>query len=192
MKFLKIDKGTIGYINRKKIYECIKTIIMFSFAIGLYLIGYLTLKTNKNFWTIFSVLSVLPAAKSAVSMIMFLRFSSLIENEYSLIESAKGNVPTKYEYIFTTSEKSFYVKAASCIDSTIIVLLNKTKNITEAELKEHISTAIEREGFKGYSLKIYTDIDGYVNRLNEMNNKLSEEGSLSSERIYALFEAITL
>ena len=193
MKFLKINKGIHGYINKKRIYETVKTIILFAFAIGLYLIGYITLKTNKSLWTILAVLSVLPAAKSAVSMIMFFRFSSITDEEYSIIDNNKGLVSTCYEYVFTTSEKSYYVKAASCINNTIIVLYdNKSKKDLSNELKEHIVAAINREGFSGYSLKIFTDINEYVKRLNEMNNKLSEDSDYSTERIFALFNAITL
>ncbi|MDO4188746.1 MAG: hypothetical protein Q4D29_07120 [Lachnospiraceae bacterium] len=192
MKFLKNNKGSYLYINKKRIVETIKTVVLFSFAVGLYLIGYITLKTNKSLWTIFAVLSVLPAAKSAVSMIMFFRFSSISDDEYSLIESCRGKVLTNYEYVFTTSEKSYYVKAVSCIDSTVILLFNKDKLNASNELKDHINMAIEREGYKGYSIKIFTDIKDYTNRLKEMNDKLSEDSNYSAERIFALFNAITL
>lgn len=193
MKIIKPEKGVFGYINKKRIIETIKTIILFAFAIGLYLIGYITLKTNKSLWTIFAVLSVLPAAKSAVSMIMFLRFSSIEKDLYSAIESVRGNIATAYEYVFTTNEKSYYIKACSCKNNTIIALLdNSSKKDLSNEIKEHINVAIAREGFKGYSLKIYTSSKDYIDRLTEMNENLGTTQDLSYERIFALFNAITL
>jgi len=193
MKFIKAEKGTYGYINKKRIIEIIKTVLMFAAAIGLYLIGFVTLKTNKNLWTILAVLSVLPAAKSAVSMIMFLRFSSISADDYSKISQVMGNIPTYFEYIFTTSEKAYFVKCVSCCDKNIIVLYNMNpKKDFSAELKEHIMTAIEREGMSGYTVKIYTDFDSYIKRLSEMNEHLDGSMDKSSGRIIALFNAITL
>ena len=193
MKFLKAEKGTYGYIDRQRIIEIIKTVFMFACAIGLYFIGFVTLKTNKSIWTILAVLSVLPAAKSAVSMIMFIRFSSISKEEYTKIEGSRGNIPTNYEYVFTTSEKSYYIKAVSCCNNTVIALLdNKSKKDVSNEIKDHIISSINREGFKGYSLKIYTNINDYVLRLNEMNEKLLEDDNKSSNKLFALFNAITI
>lgn len=197
MKFLKAEKGLYGYINKQRVIEVAKTIFMFACAIGLYLIGFVTLKTNKSVWTILAVLSILPASKSAVNMIMFFRFSSIDKSEYDQIEAAKGAIPTKYEYVFTTSEKSYYVKSAACCDSTVIALLDnskggKKKNSMPNELKSHIMSSIEREGFSGYTLKIYTDINEYTRRLSEMNENLDGDADASNIRIFALFNAITL
>lgn len=192
MKFLQAEKGKYGYINKQKLFEIIKTVVMFACAIGLYLIGFLTLKTNKSLWTIFAVLSVLPAAKCAVSMIMFLRFSSLDKDEYNTVNNA-SNIPTNYEYVFTSSEKAYFAKAISCKDNTIIVLSNKNdKKDLSSELKNHLNLALEREGLSGYSLKVYTNTDDYVNRLKEMEIKLSTEGDTSYKRVFNLFNAISL
>lgn len=192
-KLLKNNKGSHGYLNKQRIIETIKTILMFAAAIGLYLIGYITLKTNKSIWSILAVLSVLPAAKSAVVMIMFYRFSSLSDSEYHEIDLARGNIPTCFELVFTTSEKSYFVKAASCCDSNIIMLYdNKAKKDQSTELKNHVTAAISREGFSGYTLKIYTKKEDYIKRLKEMDSHLDGEKDITSERVFLLFKAITI
>lgn len=193
MKLLDTKKGTNGYINRQKIKETIRTIIYFVFALGLYLIGYMTLKTNKNLFTILAVLSVLPAAKCAVSMIMFYRFSSISQSEYEEIKNAGGDIPLIFELVFTSSEKSYYIKSAACCDNTIVALLdNNKKTDLSNEVKKHILAAIEREGLSGYSVKIFNDNKDYNKRLVEMNEKLDGLSDTSSAIIFALFKAITL
>lgn len=198
MKFLQTEKGSYRYINKQRIIEIVKTIVLFSFAIGLYLIGYLTLKTNKSLWTIFAVLSVLPAAKNAVIMIMFIKFSSINEDDYTDIEKVKGEIPVKYEYAFTTREKSYFIKSAACSNKTVIALMDekynkgKNKNLALNELKEHITASIAREGLKDYSLKIFTDKKSYCKRLDEMNNNMSTDEDNSAEYIFALFNALTI
>jgi len=197
MKFLKAEKGLYGYLNKQRVIEIVKTVFMFACAIGLYLIGFVTLKTNKSIWTILAVLSILPASKSAVNMIMFFRFSSLDKSDFDLISTSNLKIPVRYEYVFTTNEKAYFVKSAACCDNTVIALLDiskggKKKNSLAAELTAHIKAAIEREGFEGYSLKVYTDINDYCRRLKEMNENLDGENDKSSIRLFALFDAITL
>lgn len=194
MKFLKCEKGLFGYINKQRKIEILKTIFMFACAIIIYFVGYSATKTNKNLFTVLAVLSVLPAAKSAVIMIMFFRFSSISKDEYDLIEKNRGNIPTLYELVFTTTEKSFYVKNACCADNTIVMFLNNKNNKSDSvnELRNHIISAIEREGLSGYSVKIYTVFEEYLKRIKEMDSKLNGITDKSSSAIFNMFRAITI
>lgn len=191
MKVLKKEKGAYLYIKYKRIVESIKTFFMFGCCIGIYFLGLYVLKTNKSIWTIIAVLGVLPSAKSAVNMIMFFRYNSLKDDEYTKIKESVKNIPTLYEMVFTTSEKSYYMNALSCSNSTIIAYSNENEK-KRKELSEHILTCINREELKGYTLKIYGDIDSYLARVKEMNDKLSIEDDNSYERLFALLEAVSL
>lgn len=193
MNKFKPAKGIRGYINKQKIIEIVRTLVMFGVSLGLYFYAYHLLGTNKSIWSIIAVLGILPASKSAVGMIMFLRFSSLSLEEYDGIVSCVGNVPTLYELIFTTKDKSFLVKACSCSMNTVILLADKsTKKYSSKELENHLSDCIEREGIKGITVKAYTDKENYCQRVSEMNSKLFSESDKSYDRIFKLFLSITL
>lgn len=193
MKLLKNEKGKYCYIKKQRVFEIIKTVLMFGCAIAIYLIGFITLGTNKNIWTIIAVLSILPAAKSAVSMIMFFRFNSISEDLFLDIEKSRGNVPAIYELVFTTSERAYYVLSCACCENTIIMLYEKNgKKDLSKELRDHLIASIDREGLKGYSLKIYTKKEDYINRLTEMNLNLNSTDDMSSTYVFALFKAITI
>ena len=69
----KNKKGTYGYIGKQRRWEIIKTLLMFGISIALYTAGYIATKSNKNLLTLVAVLGCLPASKSAVNMIMFLK-----------------------------------------------------------------------------------------------------------------------
>lgn len=183
------------YITKKRVYETVKTIVLFAFAIGLYFIGYVTLHTNKSLWSILAVLSILPASKSAVNMIMFYKFSSTDAEEHDMIEAKRGKIPVVYDLIFTTQETSYLVKSAACYDSTVILLIDdKTKKLQESmnNLKVHLQASFERDNLKDYSIKIYSKIDDYCLRISEMNSKLENDDYNSSNIAFALFNAITL
>ena len=66
-------KGTEGYIRSQKKYEVIRTLLYFAVSLSLYVAGYIQTGQRANLLTIVAVLGCLPASKSAVSAIMFLR-----------------------------------------------------------------------------------------------------------------------
>ena len=71
-------KGTRNYINSQKKFEILRTLLYFALPLGLFLIGYITTKTKVNLMTIVAVVGCLPASKSLVGAIMFLRYKSLL------------------------------------------------------------------------------------------------------------------
>ena len=52
-------KGEWGYINYQRKRVLLITLVLYVCAIGIYLLGYLTLKTNKSIWSILAILAVL-------------------------------------------------------------------------------------------------------------------------------------
>ena len=190
MKFFKPEWGNYNYINKKRTIEIIKTIIMFSVALIIYFGAFFYFKTNKNLFTVFAVLTILPASKCAVSMIMFLRFKSLSDKEYELINDISNNGTTVYEMIFTTDKAAYLVKACAVLNNTIIMWAEYDEKKNKL-LSKHIKACLERDYIKGYSLKIFSNMNDFVNRLNEMNNNLSNEAD-SIKPVKNLFMSITL
>lgn len=190
MRFFKPEWGNYSYINKKKTLEIIKTIIMFSVALIIYFGAFFYFKTNKNLFTVFAVLTILPAAKCAVSMIMFLRFKSLSEEEFKSIKDISYNGTTIYEMIFTTDKAAYLVKACAVLDNTIIMWAEYDEKKSK-QLSEHIKACLERDYIKGYSLKIFSNINDFTNRLKEMNNNLTNESD-TIKPVKNLFMSITL
>ena len=105
------EKGTYGYIRQSRIYSILRTLVLFLLALGLYAIGYYTTGTNKNLMTIVAILGILPAAKSMVNAIMYLRFRSLSEEAYFTYKDGANGYPLLYENVLTTSEQAYYLPA---------------------------------------------------------------------------------
>ena len=81
-------KGEMNYINTQKKYEIIRTILYFSVSLILFIAGYVTTKTKLNVLTIVAILGCLPASKSAVNMIMFLKYKSRFFQKIDLLIGA--------------------------------------------------------------------------------------------------------
>ena len=86
----KYTKGDYFYLQHKKKTETFKTIVFFGISALLYLAGYISTGSNKNYLTIVAVLGCLPASKSAVSMIMNLKVKPCSENAYKAISGKFG------------------------------------------------------------------------------------------------------
>ncbi len=194
----KRSKGEWGYINGQRLYVLVITIVLYACAAGLYLIGYLTLHTHRSLWTVFAVLSILPASKSMVNLIMFLRFKSLPADVHDEYDAAKGQLPVIYELPFTTYEKTYFVDAIACAGNTAAgCYLGKASGKTSHDsdiknLTNHLNTVLKNDGYKDFTIKIYDDKDDFIKRLAEMNVKLIDKRSDADEMILNTLKAVSL
>lgn len=194
----KRSKGEWGYIRSQRIRVLIMTVILYICALGLYLIGYCTLHTRKSLWTIFAILSVLPASKSLVNLIMFMRFKSLTAETHDRIHSCAGQLAIIYELPFTTYEKTYFVDAIACAGNTAAgCYLGKPsgKKSHDQDLKDlciHLENVLKNDGYKDFTLKIFDNIDDFTDRLKEMDNKLSTKRSVNDEGMLNTFRAVSL
>ena len=175
MKPLRKNKGEWGYINDRRLRVALITLFMYACAIGIFLLGIGITHTRRNLFTVISVLSILPASKSLVNMIMFFRFSSLSQGKYTMYSTAAGDIPIIYELPLTTYERTFFAEAVACTGGSIICFFkpadgkDTNAEALKAKLKEHIDTVLKNDGHKGFTIKIYDDPESFTGRLREMN-----------------------
>ena len=65
------------------------TIGMFAISLAIFIMGYISTKTNANYLTVVAVLGCLPASKCAVSLIMFLKAKECSSEDKDMIEAAR-------------------------------------------------------------------------------------------------------
>ena len=70
MKIKTNERGTAGYLHRLKRNKIILTAVLFAAALIMFFGAYATLKTKANIFSIMAVLTMLPAAKGLVSVIV--------------------------------------------------------------------------------------------------------------------------
>lgn len=161
----RLSKGEYLYLKEKKKAEILKTVCFFGISLALYLIGYITTGSNKNYLTIIAVLGFLPASKSAVSMIMNLRVKGCSEVAYEKI--SKVTEEGAYNLFFTTYDKNYdlshiYVKGMTVIGFT------ETKKANAADFEEHIKVCLKRDGIEGVNIKLYGKLEDYLTRVGQM------------------------
>ena len=165
----KYTKGDFEYLNYKKKTEIIKTIIYFGISAAIFIMGYLTTKSKANYLTIVAVLGCLPASKSAVSMIMYLKMKGCAEKYYRIMKEKYDDKRGSYNLYFTTYDKSYDIAHIFVKGMTVIAFTEK-ENMDEKYFEDHIKHMLLHDSIKGVNVKLYKNFDKYMERMEQMNH----------------------
>ena len=167
-------KGQRGYLDTQKVYEIIRTILYFSFSLSIFFIGWFHLKTRSNLLSILAVLFLLPASKSAVNMIMFLRYKSCDRENADLIDAESGEMNGLYDCVFTSYEKNYSI-AHLVVKGSTICGFSENKDFDEQSFDKHLNDILAKENYKNVSIKIFNDRKKYLERLQQLKTIDADE-----------------
>ena len=182
-------KGTRNYLNTQKKYELLRTILYFAIPISLFIAGIVQTGSRVNLLSIVAVLGLLPASKSLVSAIMFLRFHSLIGDVAEQAEAAAGDLQTLYDCVFTSYKKNFVVGHLAVRGNTVCGY-SENSNFEENDFYKHISDILKLDGHKEVTVKVFTDLKKYTERLAQMSSL--EENQERTAAVIATLKSVIL
>ena len=163
-------KGTRNYLNTQKKYEIVRTILYFAISLSLFAAGYIQTGRRANLLSIVAVLGCLPASKSAVGAIMFLRFRSCAEETSAEIERHTQGLVCLYDMVFGYAEGE--------------------GAFGEADFYTHIGDILKADGHKNVTVKIFTNLTKYTERLDQMKRPEPEDGLTRS--VVATLKSVAL
>ena len=177
----KYNKGEFLYLSHKKKSETIKTLVYFGISAAIFIMGYLSTHTKANYLTIVAVLGCLPASKSAVSMIMNLKVKGCSDKLHKEIKDRFGENTGFYNLYFTTYDKNYEIAHLFVKEMTVIGYTEKT-DMDENKFEEHLKTVLLHDAIKGVNVKLYKNMDKYLERISQMQsleNEISKEESIT-------------
>jgi hypothetical protein len=173
--FLNDDyKGTRDYLKIQGRYELARTILYFAVSLSLFGAGIIATGDRMNLLTIVAVLGCLPACKSAIDAFMFLRYKGCSPEHADEIDAHMAGLSGLYDRIFTTYAKNYQV-AHITVKGNTLCGFTQDKAFDEQGFYEHIRNVLQKDGFKEVSVKIFTDIHKYTNRLDQLRELETEE-----------------
>lgn len=182
----KIKKGDYGYYNFKRKRVIFLTILYFLLSLALYAAGYITTGSNKNMLTIFAVLGMLPASKSAVSMIMYLRYHGCSEENYQLFQDVAESFLHGYGLVFTTYKKNY--ESALCIVKNGYIYGYLSNHLEDGkELEKHIQDLARQNGYQS-SVSFFTNSKDFIKRLQELSIKEDEDRAKDEGLLNLLYQ----
>lgn len=160
-------KGTKEYIISQRKYELIRTILYFGLSFALFIAGYITTGTRNNLLTIVAVLGCLPASKSLVGTIMYFKYKSLNHEHADLIEQHSEGLFCLYDLVFTTRDKTYPVLHMTIRNQNVIGYTESVK-ISVKDCEAHLKTILQIDHHTDISLKIFSDINQYTDRMEQL------------------------
>ena len=184
-------KGTFGYIRRgRKIFGFV-TLGLFAAVLIMYFGAQKYFGTNKNVFTILAALSCIGVGKFAVDWVMFMRAGCCSESARQAIEPHIGKLSGAYDLYMTSYEKNFCISHAVSAGKSVCALTEDAGcDVKSGEM--HIRTMLENDSFKGYTVKIFRNLDDYTRRLDELNMLEDSKERKSIQGVINLLESISL
>lgn len=178
-------KGQYEYAKYNKIYETVKTIIMFALSFGVYFLGIKIAGSNKNYLTILAVLGLLPASKSLVSMIMAYRIKVTDLKFKDNINNHIHDLFGMYHLLFTSDDKNYFIDHLVITKNAIIGYSSDIK-FDSNSFNKHINKHLKMDSISDITIKIFTDQKNYLNRLEEIstNTNIVEPNAKVTDLIF--------
>lgn len=172
--FKRIIKGDRDYLKKKRTRVIVLTIIYFAAALSVFLIGYITTGSKRNLLTVVAVLGLLPACKSTVNMIMFLRAKGCSQDVANLIEEHSGRLISMFDMYFTSYSKNFSI-SHMVVENKVIIGLTEDVKFDSKAFNEHIETMLKNAGHNNVTVSVTDSVDKYLVMLDNMNSELYPE-----------------
>lgn len=185
----KYKQGDYEYYNRKRNWEIIKTLIYFAVSFSLLVAGYVATKSKANLLTIVAVLGLLPASKSCVSMIMYIRYHGCSEENYLQLKDMLENFLHAYGLVFTSYKKTYEVAGCIVKNGYIYGYLTNHQEMHD-DLEEHIAGIVKRNGYQA-TVGMYTKAEDFVNRCKQLEDKKTENEE-NDRKLMELLHQISL
>ena len=167
----------------------IRTLLYFAVSLSLYVAGYIQTGQRANLLTIVAVLGCLPASKSAVSAIMFLRARGCSAEAAKEIQAHSRELDGIYDCVFTSYKKNFSVSHMAVRGNTVCGYTEDPK-FQENEFYKHLGDILKLDGQKDVTVKIFSNLARYTERLEQMASLDREEAKTQS--IIATLKSVSL
>lgn len=190
---MKLTKGCFGYLNAKKKWETLKTVIYFALPAAIFLMGYYTTGTKKNLLTVVAVLGCLPASKSAVSLIMYLKAGVCSGSCHETLQERgldRGDTLLLYDLYLTSYEKNFQISALA-IKNKAVCGYTEDGRCDVGAGEKHIAEILRQSGYEGLTVKLFTDLSKFADRLAQMNDT-AEKKEEKEKAIAGILKDISL
>lgn len=197
MKSNRKKKGEKGYLAEHKKVTVFRTVLLFALSLAVFLIGYFSTGSNQNLLTIVAVLGCLPASRSAVNMIVTLRYHGINDADYRKIREHEGQCACLADLVFTSYEKNYEIHHMAYADNCLIGYTANEKCDAKA-CEKHLHGMCVQNNLGDVSIKIFKEMPKYLNRLDqiqrlpEYTQKEQTAAETKTAEVLSLMRAISL
>lgn len=188
---MRITKGSYGYIKAKRRQLTVVVVLMLALVLVIYFGAMAWLGTNQNWFTILAALICLPTAKMGVSMIMFYRATGCSAEAHDAITEYAQDLPNAGYDLYMTNDKEEYAISHVTVAGGSVIALTENRRCDTNHGQTHIRRMMQGNGYHGYTVKIFSSLDSYLQRLEQLAMLDAGEDSKDAEVLH-LLEQISL
>ncbi|MCM1173937.1 MAG: hypothetical protein NC341_02680 [Blautia sp.] len=189
----RVQKGSYGYISCQKKISAARTVLFFALSLAVYGIGIYSTGSNQNLLTVVAVLGCLPSCKSAVNAVMFFRAEGCSQAAFEKISKATAydtELTGFYDMYFTSYKKNFPLSHMVLKGNVICGYTESGKCDCRAG-EQHLEQMLVQDGYKHMTVKIFDNLDKYIDRLGQLS-RLEAEENRNREGMIRMFYSISL
>ncbi len=175
MKQLVVPKGSYGYITNRKKYTALRTVLFFAISAALYIAGIISTGSNKNLLTIVAILGCLPACKSAVNFILFMRAKGCSSALHDKVAAYEDDAMTVFYDMYFTSYQKNYPLSHMALKGGMLCGITEHPSCDCREAEKHLEQMLVQEGIKNVTVNIFSQEGKYVDRLSRLVGMQVEE-----------------
>lgn len=175
-----MEKGTHGYIDRKRSRLIMSAVLNVVLVVSLFAIGLILTKTKSNYYTVMAVLMTVPLAYFVTGLAAIGSFKSLGEEKWQEFQELTGSFVdaiSATDLILTVKEKQMYAGAVLFTTAEVVLYTEKAKKLYA--VREDLSGVLKNTGY--FSGVFLTD------DWNEFMNRATAD--LEAERLIAVNDA---
>ena len=167
---MKISRGELGYLEYKKKKALTGVGIMAVLGIIVFLTGYfLNNMSNRNIFTIFAVLFVLPGTKFLVAFIVAFSYHTVGKEKYDMVKKHVGDGMQLYtDLVITSSEKVMSIDFIA-VGNNQVIGLAKDKKVEISYIRKYLTEGVSKWG-DNYKVKIVESEKLFLNELDNVKN----------------------
>ena len=165
----KVEKGQPGYLDYKKKYEIVRTLIYFAIVAAVFFLGVWQTHSRKNLLTVVAVVGCLPASKALVGLITRFPYKSISRKLANDIIGRSKHITCIFDMVLTSTEKFMPVECIVISGNTIFGYAPNEKT----DLKytaDFIKEILGMNRIKNINIKLFRELNAFNARVDGLNS----------------------
>ncbi|MGN0330705.1 MAG: hypothetical protein ACI4D5_05625 [Kineothrix sp.] len=173
-------KGEYKYIESQRKRVILRTALLFGISLALLAIGIWSAGDKRNMLTVVAVLGCLPASKSAVNMIIFLRARGCSQKVWEQVQKHSQGLSQLWDLVFTSYDKNYQVSHMA-VKGNVILGITEDPGCDARGCESHLDTYLKQGGCRGAVVKIYQDVQKYCEALENLKKQETDPDGQAEE-----------
>ena len=165
-------------------YSLIVTAVYFAVAAAVFFTGLCIWGKKENLLTIFAVLIVLPAVRSLVNMVMYLRFHSPDPEFYARLTEKIDPGTLFFESVLTVERGGAYFVPVMCHSGIVLGVFTDRKS--SETVKAHLKNMFDTAMVKGVRIETFDNEKAFLKFAGGVQDKEKRE------EVFAVVRAVSL